>query len=115
VSQQRQATAVTIAVFVLSAAMVYMCTHEAYRQLDVGQEMDAALCFSEDTTSDHCILNAGPAHETLSALTGDDIGLWCDSKDGSCAVRIGGKVIDARCALGTRRAGQKKTKLFHLG
>ena len=106
----QQQAAITVVIFLLSVLVVYMCTREAYRQVDVAHEMDAALSLSEeDEATPQCLLTSGPAHKALSALTGDDIRLWCDARDGSCAIWTGGKVIDARCALGARR--QKPQKL----
>ena len=100
-------------VFVLTVFVVYLCTREAYRQLDVGHEMDAALAISDDADS-KCVLTSGPAHTALSSLTGDDIRLWCDSEDGSCAIWTGGKVIDARCALTNRAEQPLKIGAFGL-
>ena len=99
-------------VFVLTAAIIYLCTREAYRQLDVGHEMDAALTLDDNT--DQCTLTSGPAHTALSALTGDDIRLWCDAKDGSCAVWSGGRVVDARCALSKRQEQSQQVGPFRL-
>lgn len=97
-------------VFALTVFIIYICTREAYRQLDVAHEVNAALLsFSDkdnddDTITNKCILTSGPAHDALSALTGDDHDrLWCDAEDGSCAVWSGGKVIDARCVLSSKR------------
>jgi hypothetical protein len=102
----RDGSMTALVVFMITAAVICICTREAYRQLDIGHEMDAALSVKDDTD---CTLTSGQAHDALSALTGDDdIRLWCDAKDGSCVVWSGGKVVDARCALAHRRGQQQQ-------
>jgi hypothetical protein len=99
----RNGSMTALLVFVLTTFVIYMCTREAYRQLDVGHEMDAVLSMDNiDALEDTCTLTSGPAHTALSALTGDDVRLWCDAKDGSCVLWTRGKVVDARCALARR-------------
>lgn len=89
--------------FVLTCVLVWSCTREAYRQIDMGHEIDAAISCADMT----CSLTSGKAHAALSNLTKDDIGLWCDPNDGSCAVWVNGNVIDGRCAQATSIASDR--------
>lgn len=93
-----QTAAVNALVFSLTLTIVFVCTLEAYRHLGIVQEVNTALCVAEDSGIDKCILKSGKAHDTLCSLSGEDVRLWCDDKDGSCVVWTAGKVIDARCA-----------------
>jgi hypothetical protein len=101
-SSMHNGTMTSTVVFALTVFIIYMCTREAYKQIDMGHEMDAALAIA-DNVDNKCVLTMGPAHAALTSLTGDDLRLWCDSEDGSCAIWTGGKVIDARCALTSRQ------------
>lgn len=90
--------AVYALVFLVSVSIVFACTSEAYKHLGIVQEVNTALCTSENLDIEQCVLKSGEAHDALCAISGDDVRLWCDDTDGSCVVWTAGKVIDARCA-----------------